>query len=322
VTDRMPPNPMALRIARKEEIAQGIHVFELRDPAGTELPPFTGGAHITLRTPNGLVRKYSLCNDPAERDRYVTAIKREQPSRGGSIDLIDNAKAGDTLSVAPPVNDFALPPRATDLLFIAGGIGITPFMAMIGQLRAEPGKRFRLYYCTRSPEATAFLEELSGSEFTGKVKIHHDRGDPAQSLDLWPILEQRKNREHLYCCGPRALMETVRDLTGHWSPTSVHFEAFAEPERAKPDDKPFLLQLARSGAEFEVPVGTTILEAMHAHGYDAPSSCESGTCGTCRTKVLEGEADHRDLVLNEHDRHDQIMICVSRAHGAVLKIDR
>ena len=116
-------------------------------------------------------------------------------------------------------------------------------MAMIGQLRAEPGKRFRLYYCTRSPEATAFLEELGGAEFTGKVKIHHDRGNPAQSLDLWPILEQRKNREHLYCCGPRALMETVRDLTGHWSPTAVHFEAFAEPERIKPDDKPFLCSL-------------------------------------------------------------------------------
>lgn len=322
MTDRMPPNAMSLRLARKEEIAQGIHVFELRDPGGAELPPFTGGAHVTLRTPKGLVRKYSLCNDPAERDRYVTAIKREQPSRGGSIDLIDNTKPGDTLSVAPPVNDFALPPRAIDLLFIAGGIGITPFMAMIGQLRAEPGKRFRLYYCTRSPEATAFLEELSGPEFKGNVKVHHDQGDPAQSLDLWPVLEQRKNREHLYCCGPRALMETVRDLTGHWSPTAVHFEAFAEPERTKPDDKPFLLQLARSGAEFEVPVGTTILEAMHARGYDAPSSCESGTCGTCRTKVLAGEADHRDLVLNEHDRHDQIMICVSRAHGAVLKIDR
>jgi phthalate 4,5-dioxygenase reductase subunit len=322
VTDRMPPDAMGLRIAHKEEIARGIYVFELRDPSDAELPPFTGGAHITLQTPSGLIRKYSLCNDPAERDRYLVAIKREQPGRGGSADLIDNAHASGMLPVARPVNDFELPPRATDLLFIAGGIGITPMMAMINQLRAEPGKRFRLYYCTRSPEATAFLKELSVPEFKGKVKIHHDQGDPGRSLDLWPILEQRRNREHLYCCGPRALMESVRDLTGHWSPTSVHFEAFTEPERTKADDKPFLLRLARSGAEFEVPVGTTILEAMHAHGHDAPSSCESGTCGTCRTKIISGEADHRDLVLAEHERHDQIMICVSRARSAILEIDR
>jgi phthalate 4,5-dioxygenase reductase subunit len=244
------------------------------------------------------------------------------PGRGGSADLIDGVKVGDTLVVAPPVNDFALPPRATDLLFIAGGIGITPIMAMIRQLRAEADKRFRLYYCTRSPETTAFLQELNAPEFKGKVTVHHDEGDPTRMLDLWPVLEQRRNREHLYCCGPRALMETVRELTGHWSSAAVHFEAFSEPNQSMPDDKPFVVQLARTGAEFEVPVGTTILDAMRSHGYDAPSSCESGTCGTCRTKLLDGEADHRDLVLTEHERRDQIMLCVSRARNPKLVIDR
>ena len=322
MTDQMPSNAMSLRIAHKQEIAQGITLFELRAGDGAALPPFTAGAHVALRTPNGFVRKYSMCNDPAEGDRYTIAVKREVPSRGGSVDLIDRAQVGDTLSVAPPVNDFALPPRATDMLFVAGGIGITPIMAMIQQLQAEPDKRFRLFYCTRSPEVTAFLPELSVPEFKGKVKIHHDEGDPARALDLWPILEQRKNREHLYCCGPRTLMQTVRDLTGHWSSTAVHFEAFTEPEKTKPDDRPFVVKLARSRAEFKVPVGTTILEAMRSHGYDTPSSCESGTCGTCRTKLLEGEADHRDLVLTEQEQHDQIMICVSRAKSPKLVIDR
>lgn len=322
MTDLMPSNAMPLRIARKEEIARGICWFELRDGQGADLPQFTAGAHVALRTPNGFVRKYSLCNDPAERDRYAIAVKREMPSRGGSIDLIDCAQVGDTVAVAPPVNDFALPPRAADLLFIAGGIGITPIMAMIRQLQAEPEKRFRLYYCTRSPDVTAFLSELSVPELKQKVRIHHDQGDPARSLDLWPILEQRKNREHLYCCGPRPLMEAVRDLAGHWSSTAVHFEAFTEPEKIKPDDKPFVVKLARSGAEIEVPVGVTILEAMRAQGYDVPSSCESGTCGTCRTKLLEGEADHRDLVLAEHERPNQIMLCVSRARSPKLVIDR
>jgi phthalate 4,5-dioxygenase reductase subunit len=313
---------MSLRVAAKEEIARDIFLFELRNDNSVELPAFTAGAHVTLRTPNGFIRKYSLCNDRTERDRYAIAVKRESSSRGGSVDLIDCANIGDTLAVAAPVNDFPLPPRATDLLFIAGGIGITPIMAMIRQLRAEPDKRFRLYYCARSLETTAFLSELSAAEFKSKVKIHHDGGDPTRAFDLWPVLEQRKNREHLYCCGPRPLMEAVRDLTGHWSSASVHFEAFSEPDQAKPDDKPFVVKLARTGDEFEVPVGTTILEAMRSCGYDAPSSCESGTCGTCRTKLLEGEADHRDLVLAEHERADQIMLCVSRARSSKLTIDR
>jgi phthalate 4,5-dioxygenase reductase component len=318
----MPSVTMSLRVARKEEIAQGIYLFELSDATGASLPPFAAGAHVTLHTPNGFVRKYSLCSDPADGARYAIAVKREVPGRGGSIDLIDNAKVGDTLSVAAPVNDFALPPRATDLLFIAGGIGITPIMAMIRQLQGEAEKRFRLFYCTRSPEVTAFLPELSKPRFKGKMKIHHDDGDPARSLDLWPILEERKNREHLYCCGPRPMMEAVRDFTGHWSSTAVHFEAFSEPERTKPDDKPFVVKLVRTGAELEVPVGVTILEAMRSRGYDAPSSCESGTCGTCRSKLLRGEADHRDLVLAAHERHNQIMLCVSRARSARLEIDR
>ena len=322
MTDQLRVDAMPLRIVRKEEAAQDIYLFELRDAQGASLPPFAAGAHVTLRTPNGFVRKYSLCNDPAERDRYVIAVKRERPGRGGSIDLIDNARAGDTLSVAPPVNDFELPRRATDVLFIAGGIGITPIMAMIRELQAQPEKRFRLFYCTRSPETTAFLPELSGPAFKGKVTIHHDDGDPARSLDLWPILEERKNREHLYCCGPRPLMQAVRDLTGHWSSAAVHFEAFSEPERTKPDDKPFVVELARSGAVIEVPVGVTILAALRARGHVVPSSCESGTCGTCRTKLLGGEADHRDLVLTESEQAQNIMLCVSRAHSDELLIDR
>lgn len=315
-----PARPM--RVTRKEEIAREIWLFELRDPTGAELPAFTAGAHTALELPNGLIRKYSLCNDPAERDRYLVAVKRENEGRGGSIAFIDRVEPGDTISVAPPVNDFPLPARSNDFLFIAGGIGITPIMAMIHQLRAQDGKRFRLYYCTRSPDMTAFREELAAPAPGGKVTIHHDHGDPDKFLDLWPIVERRHNREHLYCCGPRTLMQAVRDMTWHWTPASVHFEAFSEPEKTKPDDRPFLLHLKRSGAEIEVPVGTTILEAMRAHGRDAPSSCESGTCGTCRTVLIEGEADHRDLVLAEHERGNQIMLCVSRALSARLVIDR
>ena len=133
---------MRLRVARNDAIADGIHLLEFRNTDGEPLPPFSAGAHIAIRVPNGLLRKYSLCNDPVEHDRYQVAVKREVNGRGGSCSLIDDVKAGDELMVTAPVNDFGLPPRAQDFLFIAGGIGITPIMAMIRQVMAE-GKRFR-----------------------------------------------------------------------------------------------------------------------------------------------------------------------------------
>jgi len=312
---------MPLRVTRNDQVADGIHLLEFRDAAGKQLPEFSAGAHIAVRVPNGLLRKYSLCNDPAERDRYQIAVKRESNGRGGSRSLIDSVKAGDELVVTAPVNDFGLPPRAQDFLFIAGGIGVTPMMAMIHETLAQ-GKRFRLFYCSRSPEATAFREELSAPRFKDMITIHYDEGDPSRSLDLRPILAERRNREHLYCCGPRPLMEAVRAMTDHWSPTAVHFEAFSEAETHKAGDKPFRVKLARSAKVLDVPTDKTILEVLRQHGLDAPSSCETGTCGTCRTKLLAGEADHRDLVLAEHERNDTIMICVSRARSELIIIDR
>lgn len=315
-------NPdIRLRISRKEEIARDIHLFELRRADGGELPEFTAGAHITLKAPNGLIRKYALANDPAERDRYLTAVERESGG-AGSASLLDDTQVGDELIVSGPVNDFELARNAQNFIFIAGGVGIVPFLSMIHQFRAAPEKQFKLYYSAHSPERAAFREELSAPELKRNVTINYDGGDPARALDIWPIVEERKNRAHLYCCGPRALLETVRDMTGHWSSAAVHLEALEEPERRKPDDKPFKVQLAHSGAVVDVPVGVTILEAMRAAGHDVPSSCESGTCGTCRTKLIAGEADHRDLVLAEHERASQIMICVSRARSDELTIDR
>ena len=321
MTAHNPPQILTLRVMRNDKIADGIHMFEFRDLDGHPLPQFSAGAHIAIEVPNGLLRKYSLCNDPAERDRYMVAVKREVNGRGGSIDLIDHVKTGDHLKVAAPVNDFELPQRAQDFLFIAGGIGITPIMAMIRQAHTQ-SKRFRLYYLTRSPETTAFLDELSAPEFKDNVVIHYDGGDTANSLDLKPILAERKNREHLYCCGPRPLMEAVRHMTDHWSSAAVHFEAFSDAETHKPTDKPFKVRLARSGAVIDVPADKTILEALHEHGIDVASSCETGTCGTCRTKLTTGKVDHRDLVLADHERVDNIMICVSRALTDEITIDR
>jgi phthalate 4,5-dioxygenase reductase subunit len=313
------PDMVPRRVTRAERIAEDIHLLELRDPAGGELPEFSAGAHLLVRVPNGALRKYSLCNDPVERDRYVVAVKREPDGRGGSESLIRDVAAGHDLPVSAPVNNFELAKSAGGHLFIAGGIGITPIMAMIRAVQAS-GSRFKLYYCTRSPAVTAFRDELAAPELRGKVTIHHDGGDLAKALDLWPIVEKPQG-QHIYCCGPRGLMQAVRDVTGHWSPSAVHFESFTDAA-PRPDDKPFTVRLAKSGRTVAVPAGLTILAALRAAGLEVPSSCESGTCGTCRTRLIAGEADHRDLVLADDERASNIMLCVSRALGNELTIDR
>lgn len=316
----MAEETQTLRITEKRLLAEDICLFELRPPGGGPLAPFTPGAHLGVRVPNGEMRKYSLCNSPDETDRYLIAVKKEHGGRGGSVSLIDEAKEGDEITITPPRNDFELKPGPASYIFIAGGIGITPIRAMIQHLLATRAKPFKLYYFTRTPEMMAFRDEFSGPEFRGKVVIHHDGGDPDKAYDLWPVLEEPKGA-HLYCCGPRGLMEAVRDMTGHWSSAAVHFEDFGAAKARPEDNTPFSVRLAKSGETHLVPPEKSILEVLREAGKVLPSSCESGTCGTCKTRLVSGEADHRDLALAEHERARNIMICVSRAKSAELVLD-
>jgi len=314
---------MTLRVERAEPAARGIQRFELRHPEGTELPPFTAGAHIRIKTPNGAMRQYSLSNNPAERDRYVIAVKREGDGRGGSLSLVDGVRAGQTIEVGEPENLFELDSKARSFVLIAGGIGITPMMAMARHLLTEGERSFKLYYLTRDPEGTAFLDELRSPLFAPHVVMHHDGGNPANTFDLWPVLEKPGSAtgRHVYCCGPKPLMDAVRDMTGHWPASAVHFESFGGDTKPHADDKPFEVRLEHSGRTVTVPVGRSILEALRDEGVHVPSSCESGTCGSCKTRLIEGEADHRDLVLLDEEKSDHIMVCVSRAKSPCLVLD-
>lgn len=311
---------MPLQVRSIEDVASDIRCFELVQADGSDLPAFTPGSHVKVQTPSGAVRKYSLCNDPVERGHYLIAVKREEGGRGGSLSMHRDVKVGDIVPTSVPDNAFPLVEDKKGYLFVAGGIGITPIMAMIRSFGELPPGPWRLVYLTRTPELTAFADVLRGMGDARAVKIHHDHGDRARAFDLWPLLE-KPNSAHVYCCGPRPLMDAVRDMTGHWSPAYVHFESFNEGGEQKPDDKPFAVKLARSGAEVQVPVGKSILATLREHGHTVPSSCESGTCGTCRTGLLEGEADHRDMVLLDDEMSSQIMICVSRAKGERLVLD-
>ncbi|HSS29160.1 MAG TPA: PDR/VanB family oxidoreductase [Usitatibacter sp.] len=314
---------MELEVRQKLTLARDIVLFTLADPARRELTPFTAGSHLLVTTPNGREREYSICNSPTERHRYLIAVKREPAGGGGSASMIDELHAGTRLEAVGPRNHFPLHEEASSHLLIAGGIGITPLRAMALQL-AKREADFELIYLTRSAEVTAFLQDLSSPEWAGRVRIHHDGGDPSRGLPLASLLAERKGNAHLYCCGPRGLMRAVRAAASRWPAAALHFEDFGtspvEPSGSASDTE-FTVRLVRSGICVGVPKDVTILEAIRRSGVPVPSSCESGTCGTCRTRLIEGTADHRDFVLGEDEQQDEIMICVSRAVSSELVLD-
>ncbi|MGQ0664388.1 MAG: PDR/VanB family oxidoreductase [Pseudomonadota bacterium] len=312
---------LTLRVRTIRYEAEGINSYELVDPAGAELPPFTAGAHLDVHLSGNIVRQYSFCNDPAERHRYVIAVLRENPGRGGSRKLHAEVRAGDVLTVSAPRNNFPLAEDAARHLLIAGGIGVTPLIAMLARLRTLNAE-FILHYCTRSPEQTAFSGEIKDLIEAGRVVIHHDYGRPADGLNVAELLRDYRPGTHLYCCGPTGLMAAVRDAASTWPGGTVHFEYFTPPASFDTAlDGEFKVKIARTGELVAIPKDKTILETLRAHGMTLDSSCESGTCGTCRTRYLEGEPDHRDFVLTDDEQKDNIMICVSRAKSAVLTLD-
>ena len=311
----------------RETVAEAIVEFTLALADDGELPAFDPGAHITLCTPAGLLRKYSLINPPAERIRYVIAVRRDATGRGGSVSMTDALTTGARIEVSNPENAFPLERNAKRYLLIAGGIGITPILGIIRHLRGRESEgkttpAFRLIYLTRSPADTAYRDELTADLLRPLVTLHHDHGNPGEAFDPWPLLERPVAGTHVYCCGPRGLMDAVRDMTGHWPETSIHFESFGVGDATMFEaNQPFAIHLARSGATIEVAADQTALEALRAHGCRVMSSCEAGSCGTCRTTYLSGDVEHRDLVLAEGEKDDQIMVCVSRARGGVLELD-
>ena len=309
-----------LRVTRKQPLAKDITLFELTRPDGQALPAFTAGAHITVQTPNGLRRSYSLCGNPEQTDSWQIAVKRDAQGRGGSQSMVDEVQQGDLIATSSCVNLFELNDNAASYIFVAGGIGITPILSMVHHLQNQGRTEFKLYYCTRDAQSTAFLDVLQSPELQGNVVIHHDQGDPSHALDLWPVFE-RPGPSHVYCCGPQGLMDSVRDMTGHWPSERIHFESFGTATTQFADNQPFDVVLGKTGTRVGVPSDQSILQALRAAGHHIASSCESGTCGSCRTPLLSGEAEHRDWVLRPEEQAQHIMVCVSRAKSNELVLD-
>lgn len=306
-----------LTVTGKRKLTPDIWEFTLEPADGAALQPFEPGAHIGVETPSGAMRQYSLVNDGRAPDRYVIALKREPDSRGGSRSMVEETEVGGTLRADTPANSFPLA-EAPGYLLIAGGIGIAPILAMANRLDGA-GKPFRLIYCARSAAESAYLDEMR-ARFGARLIVHHDGGAPDAFYDFWDEFAEPADIR-VYCCGPKALMEEIRAVSGHWPEGRVRFEDFRAVEAVRPDDSPFEVVLRRSGRTVAVPADLPILEALRGAGIAVPSSCESGVCGTCKTRLLAGEAEHRDKVLMPEERADFIMLCVSRARSGALTLD-
>jgi vanillate O-demethylase ferredoxin subunit len=327
---RLGPARLLVRVRSITYAADDINLYEVVDPAGALLPPFSAGSHIDLYFRDRRIRQYSLCNDPRERHRYCFAVQREKEGRGGSKAIFERVHVGRMLAISRPRNNFPLAPDARWHLLLAAGIGITPIMAMIHALRAR-GEDFELHYCARSAARTAFLDELEPERQNGRARVYHDGGDPSRGPDLRALLHNPSPGRHVYYCGPTPFMHAVAECTAHWPRERVHCEYFVNPDEGVPDLVPapsggdipvgFQVRLARSGGTYDVPNDKSILHVLHENGIDVPSSCEAGLCGTCRTRYLEGVPEHRDYILDDDERMRDVLICCARSRTPLLVLD-
>lgn len=319
--------PLSVRVAHKQAEADGICSLVLESLSGEPLPGFSAGAHLDIHLPNDLVRQYSLCNAPtgdAPAASYHIAVLRDPASRGGSLAVHERVQVGDTLRISAPKNHFPLSTTAPHHLLLAGGIGVTPMLAMVEQLAAQGGS-FELHYSSRSPQRTAFVARLAQAPYTARVHHHYDDGAAAQKLDLNALLTQAPAGSHLYVCGPQGYMDAVLGgaRTLGWAEDRLHHEFFGAAPAAASGDGPFQLELARSARVITVAADQTALQALLAAGVDVPLSCEQGVCGTCLTTVLAGTPDHRDhyLTPDEQTANDQFLPCCSRSRSPKLVLD-
>ena len=295
--------------------ALGINSYELvPTQSGGELPAFAAGAHIDLQLPGGMVRSFSLLNPQNERNRYVIAVARDAASRGGSRYIHDSVHAGTALRISQPKNNFPLAEEARHSLFIAGGIGITPLWCMIQRLQ-DLGRSWELWYCIRTREHAAFMNELRGlPEGEKRVHFNFDHEPGGKILDLGPLVASAAPGTHLYSCGPLPMLAAFESAAASRPPEAVHVEYFSAKE-APAAGGGFTVVMARSGKTVFVPDGKTILDTILDLGIDTPYSCMEGTCGECQTEVLEGTPDHRDVFLTKQDHaaNKKMMICCSGA---------
>lgn len=314
-------NPwLDVTIAARETVATDIIGLELRSTGGAPLPAYEVGSHIDVYVQSGLIRQYSLTGDPADRSRYRLGVLLDPKSRGGSSAIHARFAKGAQIRIGRPRNNFPLEPTAAHTILFAGGIGITPMLGMAYALHAA-GASWEMHYCGRTPDRLAFRDELA--RFGDKVHLHVDSGPTEQRLDINAVLSGAAPDRHLYVCGPNGFMDfVVRSAEENgWTKPTIHLERFGA--EVNTDGAPFTVVAKRSGKTFEVQPGETIAQKLKENDVAVQVSCQSGVCGTCLTRVVEGMPDHRDLVQTDLEKasNARITVCCSRSKTKTLVLD-
>ncbi len=321
-----------LRIHEIRAEARDVMSLDLRSPDGSNLPPFSAGAHIDVQLALGrdvLTRAYSLCNDPAERHRYVLGVARDAASRGGSAVVHERLRTSELLRVRGPRNQFELQESAEQTVLVAGGIGITPLLSMVRRLTALK-RHWVLYLCARTPSRAAFADDLlqlqAVSQGRGRLELVFDRLPGQASLDLAAMLSQVSPLTHVYGCGPEPMLQAFVAAAAHLPAGQVHVERFSAGDSKTTADSAsggFVVHLQRAGRSVAVAEGVSILDALLDADVEIDHSCRQGVCGTCETRVLEGTPLHLDPILpgRQPVPLDKMMVCVSRCAGDRLVLD-
>jgi ferredoxin-NADP reductase len=312
-----------VEVRRREAVSDGVVTLTLADPNGADLPEWAPGAHIDLLMTPSLVRQYSLCGDTANRAEWQVGVLLDPNSRGGSQFVHDKLHEGATVRVRGPRNHFPLvgSPR---YLFIAGGIGVTPIVPMIAAAEAA-GADWRLLYGGRARSSMAFVDELQ--RYGGRVAVcPRDEPDRNFRTNLASELSEAHENTLVYCCGPEGLLSAVEDACKTWPADTLHIERFSAKELEPPSPEAletFEVECQRSGMTLTVPQEKSIYEVCEEAGVDVLGSCMEGVCGTCECDIIEGQADHRDSVLNDAEKsaNETMMICVSRSLSERLVLD-
>ncbi len=304
---------MDLTVLDRSPVAADTLRIALAPPDGGALPAFAPGAHLQLSFA-GLIRRYSLTSSPHDPSRYEICVLRTEPSRGGSAYLHDRLRVGDRLHGAGPFNAFPLRLEARHSVFLAGGIGVTPFFSMM-EVLSRASRSFELHYAAR--RADRFLPV---PDYSGQTRCHVGTGRQ-RGLDIRAILDPLPTDVDLYVCGPRGLIAAVRAMAAArgWPDERVHFESFGAGFELT--DAPLRVRLALSGSILEVAPGTSILDALLANGVWAPYECRRGECASCTTEVLSGEPEHRDLCLTDEQRRHAMCTCVSWARTSEIVLN-
>ncbi|WP_043361522.1 PDR/VanB family oxidoreductase [Belnapia sp. F-4-1] len=303
-----------LRVAAVQASTPEVMLYTLEHPRKPLLPAWEAGAHVDLRLPDGRLRQYSLCGEPGVQQRWQLAVKREEGGRGGSAWLHGALAMGSDVLVSSPRNNFPLVAGARRHVLVAGGIGVTPLLAMARSLAAE-GADFTLHFCARSAELAPLLPELRAACREQLVTWFAEEGrrfDPA-------LIGGPEAGTHLYACGPHRLTEAVRAAARAlgWAEANQHYEVFQPTldENFKPE--PFELRIASTGQVLLVPADRSALEVLREAGFALASSCELGVCGSCVCGYRDGVVIHRDNVLPVAARQDRMTPCISRARVSV-----